>query len=640
MKHIFLLGIISFCISASLSANPYRWGKVSDTELKLTISNLDTSASAVVLFDVGTLRFEYGSKIFFTRHRRIKILKKDGLSYADIQIPYYKKNDFEEISFIKAETINVDSASGKIVSQKVDSKDFFTIDINDRWSAKRFTFPNVKVGSIIEYSYTVISRSYLSLQNWAFQCEVPTLHSEFTALIQEGLDVQVFYQGVLLRNKYETEQTKTWELDNMPAVAPEPYSPDEKDYIENITFQLRGFYKSDPMKGVEYVNILDTWDKLATDFRETDHVPSYYATKSFTEPLLATIITDKDSDVEKTRKIFYYVESHLRWNKRLGIYPTASSKQVLDAGVGNCADINLFLSLLLRSAGIAADPVLISTKSNGLPTKVYPLLTQFNKLIVVVNLYGKNYFMDATGADYPYGIIPAEDMNNLGFKIGSSSSDWVSIPVVGASKLDCYYSVDLSDLAKVKLTAQYSFSQFAAVGLRTALKNASDKEEYVKEHIALLNHVFNLDSISIKNLDDLNLPLSIRCYFSGGDYDSSNIILLRTMGQSTFDKNPFTSKSRTLPVDFDYPIEESYTTTFTLPSGYAVDGLPINEAYQLPDKMGVARLASSSVGNTVTIRRTMSLTSSLFPPSDYDLIVKYFDLVSHFKTATVVVKKR
>ncbi|HUX55206.1 MAG TPA: DUF3857 domain-containing protein [Williamwhitmania sp.] len=639
MKHILFLVLITFSISVSLNANSYRWGKVPDAEKQLKQTSLDTNASAVVLFDIGSLRFNYGSKIYFQHHKRIKILTKEGLSYADVQIPYYKRKDLESISTIKAETINIDSITGKPVVQKLDSKDFYTLDINDRWGAIRFSFPSVKVGSIIEYSYTMVSQNYLSLQNWDFQCELPTLHSEFSAQVQEGLDVQILYQGPLLRHLYETKSTNFWELDNLQPVAPEPYGPDTKDYVENITFQLKGYYKDDPLKGVEYVNILDTWDKLAIDYRETVNVSSFSSSKSFVDPILAEIIKEKDSDAEKVRKIYYYVQSHFRWNKYLRIYPTESSRQILQNGEGNSADINLFLSLMLRSAGFAADPVLISTKSNGASTKVYPLLSQFDKLIVVVNLYGKNYFMDATGSDYPYSIIPAEDLNNQGFRIGSSTADWISISANGASKLDCYYSVDLTNLANAKLTAMYNFSQYAAVGLRAALKNAPDKETYIKKYIALLNQDFNLDSVSIKNLDDMDMPLSIRCYFSGGDYSGANGLLLRTLGQSKFDKNPFIAKQRTLPIDFDYPIDETFTTVFNLPEGYVVDGLPLDQGYQLLSKKGIARLTSNSIGNTVTIRRTMSLTTSLFPPADYSYIVKYFDLVSQFKGATVVVKK-
>ena len=48
-------------------------------------------------------------------------------------------------------------------------------------------------------------------------------------------------------------------------------------------------------------------------------------------------------------------------------------------GEGNVADINLLLIAMLRSQGVDANPVLVSTRNNGIP--LFPTRKGFNYVI-------------------------------------------------------------------------------------------------------------------------------------------------------------------------------------------------------------------------------------------------------------------
>ena len=56
------------------------FGKVSLAELKMETYEKDSAAEAVILSDIGELN---GSTLRFTRHIRIKILKKAGLDWGN-----------------------------------------------------------------------------------------------------------------------------------------------------------------------------------------------------------------------------------------------------------------------------------------------------------------------------------------------------------------------------------------------------------------------------------------------------------------------------------------------------------------------------------------------------------------------------
>lgn len=58
------------------------------------------------------------------------------------------------------------------------------------------------------------------------------------------------------------------------------------------------------------------------------------------------------TDLEKANAIFSYVQKTFTWNKDRGVYTEDGIKKLLETKVGNAAEINLFLVMMLREAGL------------------------------------------------------------------------------------------------------------------------------------------------------------------------------------------------------------------------------------------------------------------------------------------------
>ncbi len=56
---------------------------------------------------------------------------------------------------------------------------------SDNLNRAKFTLPNVKEGSVIEYSYRITSEFLSYLRDWEFQREIPTVWSEYKVTIPE-----------------------------------------------------------------------------------------------------------------------------------------------------------------------------------------------------------------------------------------------------------------------------------------------------------------------------------------------------------------------------------------------------------------------------------------------------------------------
>ena len=99
-----------------------KFGRVSMEELKMTEYEYDTSAVAVVLYERG---YYDGNTHSFYKHIRYKILKTEGLDYAN------SAYNTETKGSIKGITFNLEN--GEIVETKLDKENVFTEKVWDRY---------------------------------------------------------------------------------------------------------------------------------------------------------------------------------------------------------------------------------------------------------------------------------------------------------------------------------------------------------------------------------------------------------------------------------------------------------------------------------------------------------------------------
>ena len=152
-------GIPSFALTALLAAVllgviPVRAGvgfqPVSQEELKMTSEPQAPGAPAIILYRQVD-RDDNGRTSHEDNYYRIKILTEEGRKYGDIEIPFFRQTG--SVVGIHARSIRPDGTiaefDGKIYEKTIAKAKGL------KYLAKTFTLPDVKVGSIIEYSYTI-----------------------------------------------------------------------------------------------------------------------------------------------------------------------------------------------------------------------------------------------------------------------------------------------------------------------------------------------------------------------------------------------------------------------------------------------------------------------------------------------------
>ena len=209
------------------------FGKVDKADLEMKQCPFDAAAEAMVLFDVAevycflnlnSLTSRLSSQL--ERHVRIKILNNKGLDFANIHIPFIAENNTEGIKNLSAETINLD-ATGNIIVTKVDKSSFFTKKMNKRYSEIIFAFPDVKVGSIIEYKYKDDADYLYAVRDWYFQQTIPVKFSRYILDFPNELVISAQPHGVLSvdmkQTSNENRSIKTFSMSGVPALRDEQY---------------------------------------------------------------------------------------------------------------------------------------------------------------------------------------------------------------------------------------------------------------------------------------------------------------------------------------------------------------------------------------------------------------------------------
>lgn len=622
-----------------------KYGKILDHEIEIQTTEIDPDANAIILTDYGQINFK-GDEVAFLRHKRIKLLNKNSYEEANISIPFYAADKSERITKIKAQTINIDE-KGKLKKKSIKKNQFFVVDINEYWKEIRFTFPDIKPGSIIEFEYVKSSDRILSLEEWQFRNNLPTLRSQLAVIITKGLDYKSILQGDKLIEKYGSGDIRNyWELRDLEPIKDEPYCINPFDYVESIQFQLAGYNRPSNFSGMQstYVPVLPSWEEFAREILNDESYEGVLKGDEVAEKIIQTILAEGDTDREKVKKIYAYVQNNINWNNKFSHFPNETFEKITKSREGNSAEVNLVLVKLLQVAGFNANPMIISTKEHGLVTQVYPLFSQFNHVLAQVKLYGKDMLMDAVSKYRPYNILARNDLNPLGYLLSRNDARWIIVPL--PNKTRSVINTDLKfEEDQIKYKTSFSFYEHEAVSNRIKLFGAENEKDFITNYLLDVDEEeeMTLDSFSIQNSDLLEKPLKVVCYYSKemegalGD----DILYINPFQNKHYDKNPFIKPTRYLPVDFILPSSEKFILNLYLPENYEVDDMPSDSKLSTESKkMNYSFLFNDPIPGRVQLVSELKIVDPFIKPNEYSTLRKMFEEIMGLQETQLVLKKK
>ncbi len=621
------------------------FGEVTHEELETTPLPYEKDAGAAVLCDYATAKMIYdnGSRIEFTRHLRIKIFKSSGYRLANIQIPYSKNNRVENL---KAFTHNLeDSIPVKVA---VGKKQFFHETVDPYHNMIRFTFPNVREGSVIEYEYTTIENDIWAYPGMRFQRSIPVRHLEYQASIPEFFQYTIYlnqgnlfeFQQEILKGFYMGLPANTnvykWSGDSLPAYEPEPLMPESEEYLAGVDFALASVNVPDR---ISYI-ASPTYARLSEELLNQSTIGQQLDNSMLFAGKVKKITGQLDSPSKKMQAIYDYVQKQMNWNGYEQLWPDRPLEKAAQEGTGTNAEINLMLLNMLRTAGIAAYPVVMCTREKGHMNPQVALAGKLNYLVCCAIIDGKDYLLDATDKFIPAGMLPFKCLNSQGWVLSSSGGRWIKLLTNERYTTQEYYDLALNEESELTGNAIVTFSGYDAVNLRRLVQN--EGEEGFRE--AVIDRAGNLviSNLKFQNRDSLHLPLRIT-------FDITFRHFLKSIDQMVFFR-PLISifgdyriswikDTRMFPVDMGCPATEKLNCRIRLPEHYQTEELPGTIKIGLPDNDASFIFGAVSTNNTLVISLELNVNKTFFDTEEYQSFREFYTQVNRKCNEMVILRE-
>lgn len=654
--------VLLFFCNFAFSQN-YDLGKVTVDELKEKKHPTDTSAVAAVLFKKGKTTFKYFDGKDFVSYTdfsiKIKVYKKEGLDWANFEIPYYTgyeniEDDFIEIT--KAFTYNLEN--NKVEKARVTGESKFVKQHNELWKIKSVTFPNVKVGSIIELRYTLKSENINILPDFQYQYKIPVNYMEYVTEIPEFyiykamktgfVDIQMKDKLEAVSQSFEKKVDKASQSSNfsynqikttytasaIPALIEEKYVNSMNNYLGRIEQELQIVrnYDEKPKQ------IATTWESVAKSiFEDKEFGPELNKHDYFLNDI-KELATSDGTNRERITKLFEFVRNRMNWNGKYGYHTRKGVEVAYKEKTGNVAEINLMLTAILKISGFDAKPVLLSTRENGIA--MFPNQTKFNYVIAAVAVDDEIILLDATSKNALPNILPIRDLNWFGRMIskeGSAAEIELMPKILSKEVVNLMATIKIDGTVEGKVKSQFlDYNAYAFRELYGNLANETQLEriERTYEGIEALDH-------TIGNVTDLDKPvIEAYSYKHNGLVDIigdkmyfSPLLFFATT------ENPFKQENREYPVDFSFPNQEKYLINITIPDGYVVEKVPENVAIPMSDGKGTLKYLVSVKDKQIQLSVILDINKAIIAAENYTELKSFFAEVVKKQNEKIVLKK-
>lgn len=638
MKNKILIAFIICLLSLQTNqAQSVKFGKFQKSDFAGTRYEKDSTADAVVLYKKKHTRYDYddltGWKLVTEIHERIRFYNADGFKHATKKISFFTGGEQETVS-IKAYTYNIDNE--EIVKTKLDKKQIFIEEVSEDWGRKSFTMPNIKEGSIVEWKISISSPYTTYIDDIICQYDIPIKYLNCKVQIPEYFVFNFYpsrYYPLNIRQTRVqenhltqsgavqiTENAYTLKQEFIPALIEEPYVNNINNYRAKIKFEIAAY---NPSNGVGK-KFNTSWEKVTTTIYQNSNFGGELKKRNHFKDDLETILAKSSNQNEQINNIFEFVKDKMKWNENYGKYASRQGvKSAYKDGIGNVAEINLTLVAMLQEAGIKANPILVSTRSHGIP--LFPTKKGFNSVIVGVEQNGKVILMDASSKYSAPNVLPRKDLNwegRLVRKDGSSITVNLYPKVYNVKNIKLNAKIDTEGSLDGLMITTYN----GLNALEYRNRTSSTKEDDIISSLESLHNNIEIEQFRINNKEKCSKPITEMFKFTQDNAADiiGNKIYISPLLFLTVNENPFKLEERLYPIDYASPWSNQTIISLDIPEGYTLESKPDDLSLTLPDQMGDYVLKTEFKNNKITVSSKTRLNVPVIASVYYSTIKELY----------------
>jgi len=417
---------------------------------------------------------------------------------------------------------------------------------------------------------------------------------------------------------------------NIPALKKEPYVNNMDNYRGIASYDLASIKW--PNETIKYYS--QTWKDIAKNIFKSDKFGGELKKNSHLKGDILILKSENSTLSEKVGNALQFVKSKIKWNGTYGEYPEKGLRKAFKEGSGNIGDINLTLVAVLRELGLDANPVLLSTRNNGVP--LFPTAKGINYVIAHVKTSDGYILLDASEK---YSL-PLRTMNWQGVIIKKEGSvGYVSLENSATAKEDSILNYKISEDGFIEGMNRVKYENLYSIDYRN--KKAILTEDDLISNIEESNDDIEIINFRLSNKDNIAKPI-VEMY-SFEREDGAEIIgdkmYLKPLLFIAMDENPFKIDSREYPVDFGTPWRESINVIIEIPEGFKIESLPENMGTGLRDETGKFIFSVKELGNKIQISSLLEINRAVISADYYTDLKEFFKQVVAKQTEQIILSR-
>jgi hypothetical protein len=633
----FLRSILLFVLLASTSLLRAQFQQPTDEELKMTAEPKAPGAAAIYLYREETTDDMAHYQTFY---ERIKVLTEKGKEQATIHIPYYRTNF--KVSDIKGRTIHADGTIVPLTAKPSDLTDFKTKD--QQVNQMVFTLPSAEVGSILEYRLQIhYDDDIVSSPTWDVQQPlyvrkahyyfVPSRSGYLSNARGDVLSQLMFSVKGVRQDQVIHDATGRFTVDlaDIPAIPSEDWMPP----LNTLKWKVEFYY---------------TYAHSGKDFWDSETKTWAKSAERFTNPsgqikqALSQIVAPSDTEEQKARKIYAAVMKldNTRFSRTKSeaerkaekLKPIKGAEDVWKQQSGTDDDMALLFVAFARAAGLKVWPMEVVDRGKAFFDPSYLYAGQLNDYIAVLNLDGKDVFLDPGQKMCPFGLLSWKHTIASGFRLSDKGAILATTPqgVFKTAVVQRTADLTVDTDGSVKGTIRYVMTGPEALHWRQlALQNDADevKKQFNESIRADMPDGVEVDFDHFLALDEYESNLMATVKVSGiiATATGKHFFLPGLFFQSHA-KHPFVAQDkRSVPVDVHYASMEQDQVVYHLPAGYTVESAPQTAALTWPDH-AMLKIASATKDSDVIVVRSFAHNYAILDSKEYTDLHDYFQKIA------------
>ncbi len=396
-----LLGLAAACWAPLAAAADFP--PIADGEKAIQEIAGQPGAPGVVIYRKALLHFrDYGREANSRMDVgvRLKVLTEEGKKLGEVELPHSRQ-------------LRLDNFEGRIVrpdgSEQALPKEAVFVEKRSR-SRKAFVtraaFPNVEVGAIIDYKYTLYWDSFYYLEPWYFHDDLPVLRSEIAYEVPPSLGVQVWGKetsGAKIQSEKQERRSMTtyrvW-MENLPGLPNEPFSfPDEDLSSRFVLIPTQLYFPGGSQP------LLESWKQVSTLF--WDEIYKGYLAGDRQTAAMAKQLTAGKERREQIRALYEFVRDEVKNVDGNGVWlRDGKVDQVLAGREGSPSEKSLLLYAMLDALKIPPRIVWAASRYEGRAEVDVPNPSFFATVLIQVEDGGELLTLDPSDRSLGFGKLP------------------------------------------------------------------------------------------------------------------------------------------------------------------------------------------------------------------------------------------